>query len=233
MIERTRQRFGLQPDRLAADAACGSGRLVGWLMNRGIEPHVPVLDREAQTKGLLTRAEFSFDRVRDMYVCLAGHDLKTSGQIVGGPRRAARARGQGGRPPNRPRRRAAASPSRVRAAIRSHSNWAIAANTWNTSRPAGVVVVSSAMLRKPAPWAWMGATIPRRSRSDRLRRSYLVTTTTSPGRSWSINRSSSGREMRVPNAALDRNAGQWNVLLQMGLQEPETARGLQRSKSGI
>ena len=38
MIERTRQRFGPQPSRLAADAAYGSGRLVGWLMARGIAP---------------------------------------------------------------------------------------------------------------------------------------------------------------------------------------------------
>ncbi len=35
------------------------------------------------------------------------------------------------------------------------------------------------------------------------------------------------------NAALGRNAGQWNVLLQMGLQEPETREGFRRSKSGI
>ncbi len=105
----------------------------------------------------------------------------------------------GGLPPTRPRRRAAARPSRVRSAIRSRSNCAIEAKTWNTSRPAGVVVsMSSARDRKPAPAAWMRATIPRRSWRERLRRSYFVTTKMSPGRSWSINRSSSGRAARVP-----------------------------------
>jgi hypothetical protein len=84
MIERTQRRFGLRPSRLAADAAYGSGRLVGWLTGQGIEPHVPVLDRERQTKGMITRAEFRFDRERDAYICPAGHDLRTTGQIVGG-----------------------------------------------------------------------------------------------------------------------------------------------------
>ena len=53
--------------------------------------------------------------------------------------------------------------------MRSRSNWAIEAKTWNTSRPAGVVVsMSSAKDRKPAPAAWMRATIPSRSCSERL-----------------------------------------------------------------
>ena len=84
MIERTRRRFGLTPSRLAADSAYGSGQLVGWLMGRGIEPHVPLLDRETQTKGMLTRAEFSFDRSRDLYVCPAGHEMTTTGHVVPG-----------------------------------------------------------------------------------------------------------------------------------------------------
>lgn len=84
MIERTQKRFGLQPTRLAADAAYGSGRLVGWLMGRGIEPHVPVLDRERQTKGMMTRAEFRYDRGRDVYVCPADHDLRTTGAVIPG-----------------------------------------------------------------------------------------------------------------------------------------------------
>jgi transposase len=84
MIERTRRRFGLTPSRLAADSAYGSGQLVGWLMGRGIEPHVPLLDRETQTKGMLTRAEFSFDRSRDLYVCPAGHQMTTTGHVVPG-----------------------------------------------------------------------------------------------------------------------------------------------------
>ena len=84
MIERTQRRFGLSPSRLAADSAYGSGQLVGWLMGHGIEPHVPLLDRETQTKGMLTRADFSFDRERDVYVCPGGHDLKTTDHVISG-----------------------------------------------------------------------------------------------------------------------------------------------------
>ena len=82
MIERTRQRFGPQPSRLAADAAYGSGRLVGWLMARGIDPPVPVLHRKWQTKGMMTRSEFRYDRERDVYVCPTGHDLRTTGAVI-------------------------------------------------------------------------------------------------------------------------------------------------------
>jgi hypothetical protein len=50
-----------QAAALAADAAYGSGLMIGWLMRRGIEPHIPLLDREHQTKGFFTRADFTFD----------------------------------------------------------------------------------------------------------------------------------------------------------------------------
>ena len=42
MIERVKRRFGLQPQRLAADTAYGAIRLLKWLVDRGISPHIPV-----------------------------------------------------------------------------------------------------------------------------------------------------------------------------------------------
>ena len=60
MLTRTQESFGLTPETLAADAAYGSGLMLGWLMRRGIEPHIPILDREHQTKGYFTRADFYF-----------------------------------------------------------------------------------------------------------------------------------------------------------------------------
>jgi hypothetical protein len=41
MLQRTQECFGLKPQRLAADAAYGSG----LMMQRGIEPHIPLLER--------------------------------------------------------------------------------------------------------------------------------------------------------------------------------------------
>jgi hypothetical protein len=36
--------------------------MIGWLMQREIEPHIPLLDREHQTEGFFTRADFTFEQ---------------------------------------------------------------------------------------------------------------------------------------------------------------------------
>jgi hypothetical protein len=72
MLERTQACFGLNPQRLAADAAYGSGLMIGWLMRRGIEPHIPLLDREHQTNGFFTRADFTFDLQANVFTCPGG-----------------------------------------------------------------------------------------------------------------------------------------------------------------
>lgn len=81
MLERTQDCFGLKPQRLAADAAYGSGLMIGWLMRRGIEPHVPLLDREHQTKGFFTRADFTFDRQANVFICPSQKQLRSSGLV--------------------------------------------------------------------------------------------------------------------------------------------------------
>ncbi len=42
MIERTERRFDLKPDHLAGDVAYGTGNMLGWLVERDIDPHIPV-----------------------------------------------------------------------------------------------------------------------------------------------------------------------------------------------
>lgn len=81
MLQRTKECFGLQPQRLAADTAYGSGLMIGWLMRRGIEPHVPVLDRERQTKGYFTRADFKFYEEANTFTCPGGKTLTSSGLV--------------------------------------------------------------------------------------------------------------------------------------------------------
>lgn len=81
MLERTKERFGLHPRRLAADTAYGSGLMIGWLMRRGIEPHVPLLDRERQTRGFFTRADFKFDDQTNSFTCPGGKTLKSNGLV--------------------------------------------------------------------------------------------------------------------------------------------------------
>ena len=81
MLERTETCFDLKPCRLAADAAYGSGLMIGWLMQREIEPHIPLLDREHQTKGFFTRANFTFDAEANVFICPGGKNLKSSGLV--------------------------------------------------------------------------------------------------------------------------------------------------------
>jgi hypothetical protein len=44
-------------------------------MERGIEPHIPILDRTSQTNGMFTRNDFSFDRANNAYICPGGKSL--------------------------------------------------------------------------------------------------------------------------------------------------------------
>ncbi|WP_286829232.1 MULTISPECIES: IS1182 family transposase [Kordiimonas] len=84
MIDRTEARLGIKPQRIAADSAYGTGRLLGWLVDQGIEPHIPVWDKSGRTDGTLSRAEFSFDEGKDRYVCPEGKELKTTGSVHNG-----------------------------------------------------------------------------------------------------------------------------------------------------
>jgi transposase len=76
MLERTRERFGLEPKRLAADTAYGTGKFLNWLAERKIAPHIPVWDKGEREDGTLSRSEFVFDAAHDQYVCPAGKSLK-------------------------------------------------------------------------------------------------------------------------------------------------------------
>ncbi len=77
MIERTHARFGLWPERLAADTGYGDARNLAWLVEeRGIEPHIPVFDKSARRDGSFARADFVFDHDDDSYVCPAGKRLR-------------------------------------------------------------------------------------------------------------------------------------------------------------
>jgi transposase len=85
MIERTEERFGLKPDRVAGDVAYGTGKMLGWLVDREITPHIPVWDRSGvAADGIYSRAEFNYDRERDLYVCPKGKILTTTGRVFNG-----------------------------------------------------------------------------------------------------------------------------------------------------
>ncbi len=76
MLKRVEQTHGLRPERLAADKAYGTGPFLGWLSERKITPHIPVLDRQHQSGGLLPREAFILDSTNNCYICPQGKILK-------------------------------------------------------------------------------------------------------------------------------------------------------------
>jgi transposase len=81
MMERVGRRFGLRPRRLAGDTVYGAVRLLKWLVDRSITPHIPVWDKSARHDGTFSRADFVFDQERNIYVCPGGAELTSTGNI--------------------------------------------------------------------------------------------------------------------------------------------------------
>lgn len=84
MIERTGKVFDLKPERLVADTAYGTGKLLAWLLDRRITPHIPVWERHERSDGMFSRLDFSYEAERDVYLCPNGRPLRTSGTIHDG-----------------------------------------------------------------------------------------------------------------------------------------------------
>jgi len=83
MIEQTEQRFGLKPKWLAGDTAYGSGKNLNWLVkDKDIAPHIPVNDKSKREDGTFSRADFTFDKERNVYICPANKTLTTTGTLI-------------------------------------------------------------------------------------------------------------------------------------------------------
>lgn len=84
MLDRTERRFSLKPKRLAADTAYGTGRFLGWLVGRGIAPHIPVRDASERDDGTFSRSDFRWDKRRGLYICPNNKVLHTTGTVHDG-----------------------------------------------------------------------------------------------------------------------------------------------------
>jgi Transposase DDE domain len=59
--------------------------MLNWIVNdKKIAPHIPVIDKSTREDGTLSRADFSFDKERNVYVCPNGKLLHTTGTIYDG-----------------------------------------------------------------------------------------------------------------------------------------------------
>jgi transposase len=79
MVEQV-QKLGLKPESLGADKAYGSGEFLAWLLDRGVQPHIPVIDRRHQTKGRFTRDQFRYEPAENIYYCPEGKVLSFKGR---------------------------------------------------------------------------------------------------------------------------------------------------------
>ena len=70
---------GSAADSLGADKAYGSGEFLAWLLARGIEPHIPVIDCRHQTRGRFTREQFRHEPTENTYYCPEGKLLRYRG----------------------------------------------------------------------------------------------------------------------------------------------------------
>ena len=50
--------------------------MLGWLVDRGIAPHIRVIDKAGRTDGTWTRADFDWDEENDQYICPEGQAPK-------------------------------------------------------------------------------------------------------------------------------------------------------------
>src|SRR5580700_2162827 len=94
MLDRTAEQFEVAPSRLVADAGYGSAEMIGWLVDeRGIEPHVKLMDKSERTDGTFSRSDFAFDTERDLYVCPGGKELRKYRRAFSTPRDGVRKNG--------------------------------------------------------------------------------------------------------------------------------------------
>ena len=68
MVEQI-EKLGLKPETLGADKAYGSGEFLAWLLGRGVQPHIAVIDRRHQTDGHFTRDQFRYEPAENAYYC--------------------------------------------------------------------------------------------------------------------------------------------------------------------
>ena len=87
MLDRTTEQFDVTPSRLVADGGYGSAEMVGWLVDeRGIEPHVNLIDKSERTDGTFSRSDFAFDPESNLYVCPGGKELRKYHRAFAKPR---------------------------------------------------------------------------------------------------------------------------------------------------
>ncbi len=76
MLERVEEKYDMKPDRLVGDTSYGSAAMLGWLVDKEIEPHVPVLEKSVRKDGTYSNSDFQWIAQDDEYRCPEGRALR-------------------------------------------------------------------------------------------------------------------------------------------------------------
>ena len=88
MLDRTAEQFDLTPLRRSPMEVTARPDMVGWLVDeRGIEPHVNLIDKSERNGTLLLAATSTlFDTERDLYVCPEVKEMRRYRRAFSTPR---------------------------------------------------------------------------------------------------------------------------------------------------
>jgi len=76
-IRKIKWKYKIRPDSLGADKGYATGEFINNLINEDIQPHIPILDYQRHNhKGIYGREEFKYDKIRDIFICPEGKELR-------------------------------------------------------------------------------------------------------------------------------------------------------------
>ncbi len=83
LLERIESTHQIKPKRLMGDTAYGAGANLDYLINdKGIEPHIPVIDKSGRDDGTYSIAEFTWIAEDNEYRCPHDKRLRTTGNVT-------------------------------------------------------------------------------------------------------------------------------------------------------
>ncbi|ASL29117.1 transposase [Azotobacter chroococcum] len=77
MVERVEERFDITPERLIGDTAYGTAPMLAWMVERDLEPHVPVWDKTERQNDTFSSNDFHWNEEVGEYRCPAGRPLRS------------------------------------------------------------------------------------------------------------------------------------------------------------
>ena len=86
MLERVEEKYDMKPERLVGDTSYGSAKMLSWLVDKEIEPHVPVLEKSARNDGTYSNSDFQWVAQADEYRCPEGKALRNGLRPFKNPR---------------------------------------------------------------------------------------------------------------------------------------------------